>query len=222
MVQVHAARHVFERPDATRVAALSGAMALNVAGLLVLLIPISMPTAPPRVEEPSIEIVFPPIVEPEPIKPVPTMPDAHVIKRPDRVAAQPVVEPVVEAPVFEEATVVEPWTPPPIEPTTGASVQPTGPVELGSTLRSLNATPPKYPRRALRAGIEGTVHLRILVGRNGVPLEVEVARGSGNRELDSEARRHVLNKWRFQPAMQDGIAVEAWGTVDIEFRLHSG
>ena len=45
---------------------------------------------------------------------------------------------------------------------------------------------------------------------------------SGNRELDSEAKRHILKKWLFQPAMRDGVAVEAWGTVPVVFTLARG
>ena len=39
------------------------------------------------------------------------------------------------------------------------------------------------------------------------------------RGLDRAAREHVLKKWRFQPAMQDGVPVQAWGRVPIVFTL---
>ncbi len=44
----------------------------------------------------------------------------------------------------------------------------------------------------------------------------------GYRELDEAARRHVLRRWRFQPAMRDGRAVQAIGLVPIEFSLDRG
>jgi protein TonB len=37
--------------------------------------------------------------------------------------------------------------------------------------------------------------------------------------LDDAARRQVLDEWRFQPAMRDGVAVEAVGRVPIDFRM---
>ena len=39
------------------------------------------------------------------------------------------------------------------------------------------------------------------------------------RLLDQAARRTVLSKWTFVPAMRDGRAVEALGRLPIEFRV---
>lgn len=86
----------------------------------------------------------------------------------------------------------------------------------------MQASSPPYPRDALRSGHQGTVVLQVLVGVDGRPLEVVVETGSGYRELDETARRHVLRRWRFQPAMRDGRAVQAIGLVPIEFRLDRG
>ncbi len=61
--------------------------------------------------------------------------------------------------------------------------------------------------------------LQVLVGIDGKPLDVTVARGSGHRQLDEAARRHVLKRWSFRPAMQDGQAVQALGLVPIDFSL---
>ena len=61
--------------------------------------------------------------------------------------------------------------------------------------------------------------LEVLVGLDGQPLAVTVARSSGHRELDEAARAQVLKRWRFQPATRDGLAVQAIGMVPIEFAL---
>jgi len=224
MVQVHAAKPAFQRPDPTRIAALSGAMLLNLAGLMLLLIPIVMPSAPPRVDEPGMQIVWPEIEEPMPIKPVPPMPDAATIPRPQTPIAQPQPQTIPDdRPVFSEVAMPDTTaTVPQIDVPPGDAVPDTGPMELGSSLASINPTPPKYPLRPLRQGIEGTVELRILVGIDGLPLRVEVDQSSGNRELDNEARRHVQKKWRFRPAVRDGIPVQAWGTVAVVFSLGRG
>ena len=42
---------------------------------------------------------------------------------------------------------------------------------------------------------------------------------SGNRDLDRAARMQVLKAWKFQPAMQDGRAVQAYGRVPVDFSL---
>ena len=69
------------------------------------------------------------------------------------------------------------------------------------------------------AGITGTVELEILVGIDGKPIDVLIVRSSGNRALDQAARKVVLQRWAFQPAMENGQAVQARGRVPIEFKL---
>ncbi|MGN6512928.1 MAG: energy transducer TonB, partial [Lysobacteraceae bacterium] len=89
----------------------------------------------------------------------------------------------------------------------------------GVQLEYAQAPAPAYPRDALRDGIEGSVLLKVLVDVDGRPLDVQVARSSGNRSLDRAAREQVLRQWRFRPAMRDGRAVQAIGLVPVEFRL---
>ncbi len=66
---------------------------------------------------------------------------------------------------------------------------------------------------------EGTVLLQVLVDSDGRPLDVQVQSSSGNRSLDEAARKHVLKRWMFRPAMQDGRAVQAIGLVPVAFSL---
>lgn len=54
---------------------------------------------------------------------------------------------------------------------------------------------------------------------DGRPLRADIERSSGHRALDAAARRQVLAKWRFKPAMQDGHAIQAIGLVPIDFTL---
>lgn len=76
--------------------------------------------------------------------------------------------------------------------------------------RPVSAPPPDYPAAALRAGITGKVTLRIEVDAQGRPGDVSVVASSRNRDLDRAAIRAV-RRWRFEPAMRDGVAVA--GTV---------
>ena len=68
-------------------------------------------------------------------------------------------------------------------------------------------------------GIEGTVLLKVLVDVDGKPLSVEIERSSGNRRLDDAARRQVLRKWMFRPAIRDGQAIQVFGMVPVSFSL---
>lgn len=77
---------------------------------------------------------------------------------------------------------------------------------------------PRYPRNALRAGIEGTVQVQVDVGPDGVPTSVALASGSGNRELD-RAAMEAVRRWRFRPAMANGQATVGRVTVPIQFSV---
>lgn len=82
--------------------------------------------------------------------------------------------------------------------------------------RLLSAPQPEYPRSALRAGLTGRVVLRIDVGTDGRPREVVVVESSRHRVLDRAAVRAV-QRWRFEPAMRDGVAVPATVQQVISF-----
>ncbi|ALN65955.1 tonB family C-terminal domain protein [Lysobacter antibioticus] len=76
---------------------------------------------------------------------------------------------------------------------------------------------PRYPAGALRRGEGGTVVLRVNVGADGKPEDVEVARHSGSRELDRAALVAVRD-WRFRPATRDGREVASVVEQPVEFK----
>lgn len=78
--------------------------------------------------------------------------------------------------------------------------------------------PPVYPPRCLRMGTEGVVKVRVLVGEDGVPQEISLAKSSGESLLD-EAAMEAVREWIFEPAMRDGLPMRAWAVVPIEFRI---
>jgi protein TonB len=67
-------------------------------------------------------------------------------------------------------------------------------------------------------GIEGVVKVRVLVGEDGVPQEVTLAKSSGESSLDESAMEAVKG-WIFRPATRDGMPIRAWAVVPIEFKL---
>lgn len=82
----------------------------------------------------------------------------------------------------------------------------------------LRNPPPRYPVSARRNGEQGTVTLRVLVDREGLPASVAIEKTSGYAPLDNAAREAVRN-WRFAPARRGSQAVEAWVLVPVVFRL---
>lgn len=213
------------RLDPTRIATLSGTLAVNLLALGLLMMPLSLPdtvTAP--VEEPDrpdvvlikripVEVPVTPDPLPPPPQPTPQPPTltrtvpSHAPVAP--VQAASAVDVVIDAAPAAEAG--------PVTPAESIAPPSAGPAPVH--LRYREAPAPVYPRSAMLEGLTGTVLLRVVVGADGRPLEVSVARSSGHRELDNAARMQVLRRWRFQPAMLDGRAVEAMGLVPIEFAL---
>lgn len=82
----------------------------------------------------------------------------------------------------------------------------------------LNAPAPRYPEAARQSGEQGTVVLRVRVGRDGAASRVVVEKSSGSRHLDAAALQAV-RAWRFTPARRGADAVESWMLVPIVFRL---
>ena len=78
---------------------------------------------------------------------------------------------------------------------------------------------PTYPLEAKIQGLEGTVRVKVLVGRKGTVEQVEVI-GSTNAVFDGAALE-AARQFRFQPAELRGRATKAHVMVPIEFRLGS-
>ncbi len=77
---------------------------------------------------------------------------------------------------------------------------------------------PKYPRVAIRKGYEGSVLLYVTVDANGDIKDISIGTGSGYRSLD-KAALNAVKRWRFEPALQNGRAVESVTEVPVVFRL---
>ena len=102
------------------------------------------------------------------------------------------------------------------EPAPERAAPPAAAAELPA--RPIDPQQPAYPPAALRAGDEGTVLLRVEVGADGKPTDVQVAGRSGSRELDRAAERAVRD-WTFQPATRNGKAVASTVQVPVDFRV---
>jgi TonB family protein len=76
---------------------------------------------------------------------------------------------------------------------------------------------PEYPKKAVKAGIEGTVVLRIEIGPDGRAHNVQVAR-SLDPELDQKAIECVQT-WKFRPGTKNGSPVTVAASVEVAFRL---
>lgn len=99
--------------------------------------------------------------------------------------------------------------------TEAAGVQSTPPSFVAAYLSN---PPPRYPQAARRAGEQGTVTLRVMVKRDGLPARVEIEKSSGSKQLDAAAQDAVWG-WRFVPARHGNDPIESWVLVPVVFRL---
>lgn len=77
----------------------------------------------------------------------------------------------------------------------------------------------KYPKKALRANIEGTVHLQFVVGKSGEIRNIEIIRGV-NSLLDNEAIRVVKSMPKWTPGNQHGKKVSVIYHLPIHFKIN--
>lgn len=82
----------------------------------------------------------------------------------------------------------------------------------------LKNLPPVYPARAREEGWEGAVVLKVRVGPDGSPQQVDVFKSSGYRILD-EAALKAVRRWQFLPARAGGIPFSSWIKIPVRFRL---
>ncbi|TWH47344.1 energy transducer TonB [Sporomusa sp. KB1] len=86
----------------------------------------------------------------------------------------------------------------------------------------LSKVDPAYPSAARKAGLEGTVLLRIQILATGQPGDITIARSSGYNMLD-EAAIAAVAKWRFVPAKDrsNGRTVACITSLPVLFRLNN-
>lgn len=124
-------------------------------------------------------------------------------------------DPVVEG-SFAVAPPTLPGPPPAPDPKTLVASLPVTPPSFNAAY--LSNPSPAYPPAARRAGQQGTVTLRVLVRRDGLPWRVEIEKSSGSSHLDTAAVDAVWS-WRFVPARQGPDPIESWVLVPVVFRL---
>ena len=172
---------------------------------------------PPQVEIQHSVASQPTLTEPE-LEPVPlprvdetptTPPLARQQLRVSLARIRPVEQEVVVEPAPAEIEVVEPLT------------QPTPPaprsVFVAASPFADNPSPP-YPRHEQALGREGTVLVTARIDRFGCVIDVTLKKRSRYPGFNRAALAAV-RKWRFNPGMRDGVAVEDEIDVPIVFQL---
>lgn len=87
-----------------------------------------------------------------------------------------------------------------------------------SAPKALYAPDPEYSEEARKAKYQGTVVLSLVVGADGMPRDIKVARSLG-LGLDQKAIEAVKT-WKFEPGTKDGKPVATYASIEVQFRLY--
>lgn len=178
--------------------------ALTIAIIALLFIPECAPNPyKPRVEAGVVTIELPPemkqLAEPPP-PPKPKMPVAAE-------TAEEVEQTTIETTDFTGWEKVPP--PPPTETPDF--------VPYDTPPEPLYITKPKYPEIGRKAGMEGSVYLKLLLDTTGYVIDVKVVK-SLNPAFDGNAVK-AARTWRFTPAKQRDKPVRVWLGYPVKFQL---
>lgn len=168
---------------------------------------VNVPIAPPPPPEPETKAVVetPRTIEtyvPVTVVPIPLPSDNALVG-----ASEPLPLPDPGA-LIGTGPVVAVDPPKPLPVMTGAEIDP----------RYADDLQPDYPADMRRAGIEGRVVVKVLIGADGRVKAFEPVSGP-NESFFSVTRRQALARWRFKPATRDGVPYESWKTISLSFRL---
>jgi len=85
--------------------------------------------------------------------------------------------------------------------------------------RPIHPVKPEYPEFPQRAGIEGTVGVYVLVGKDGRVVRTELDENQQVPMLN-EAALAAARQWVFTPGLANGHPVACWTRIPFRFRLH--
>jgi len=146
---------------------------------------------------------------PEPAPPPPDTED-------DQVPRQPTSAQTVDSTPIPGAEVIGPATDPrpQIEPVpTPAPVR-----SRAQLLTSASDLKPPYPPSKLLTEEEADLRLSLTIDANGRVVAVDPI-GRADPAFLGAARRHLIARWRFWPASEDGRPVESTTEITLRFRL---
>jgi protein TonB len=106
-----------------------------------------------------------------------------------------------------------PPPPPPPKPTAPKRIRVGGQVE---SARLIFQPKPDYPPLAKMARIQGTVKLDAVISKDGTIADLKVISG---HPLLVRAALDAVQRWRYQPTMLNGDAVEVATEIDVNFTL---
>lgn len=170
-------------------------------------------------------LVDPPLViTPLPVDPVPE-PRTEPRKPPVNSGIDQ-VDPIVPTPAPQPLPIDPAPRPAPADPLAGTSPTPLplplpvpDPVRVGPRFTTPpSMVEPPYPLAKREADEEAALRLRLTIDARGRVVAVEPV-GRADPVFLQAARKHILAKWRYAPASEDGRAIASSTVVTLRFQL---
>ena len=117
---------------------------------------------------------------------------------------------------------LEPGSPGPVEPGIGwgegTENEPPDPfVPYEKAPEAVKQVQPKYPELATRAGLEGTVWVKIWIDKAGKPKKAVVIKSEA--EIFNPSATEAAMQWVFTPALMKNGPVPVWVSIPFRFKL---
>jgi protein TonB len=166
----------------------------------VQLIPIP-PAPPPRPQPPR---------QPNAPSTIDRMPVIVPLPQPSPVPLDP-----TPIPAIPDNPVIQPRFVP--QPTPGIAAK--APVRVAARFATpASAVRPPYPASKLNSEEEAALKLKLSIDERGRVVAVEPV-GNADPAFLAAARRHLLAKWRYQPATEDGRAIASTTQITLRFQI---
>ena len=97
-------------------------------------------------------------------------------------------------------------------------------VELGSVTeqpRLIKRIDPIYPQTAQRVRREGSITVNALIDEKGNVIDTTILKGIQDDKGLAKAAETAVRKWKFQPALKNGVAVKVWKSFVIAFKAEA-
>jgi len=94
-----------------------------------------------------------------------------------------------------------------------------GPIRVGGNVQQANLVTqvaPHYPAEAKQAGLQGTVSLQAIIGKDGTVQDLQVLSGE---PVLAAAAMEAVRQWVYRTTLLNGEPVEVQTTIDVNFTL---
>ncbi len=83
----------------------------------------------------------------------------------------------------------------------------------------LNKFSPMYPRKALRSNVTGSVVFQYTISASGRVMDIKIIKERPRNQGFGKAIKKAAMRWKFKPAMEDGMAVARTQQQEYDFVL---